>query len=929
MVLGGVFINYRGEDSHGYGALLYMELSRRFGRELVFLDSESIPAGADYVEQLLDRVRHCRVLLAVIGPRWLTASRPDGRRRIDDPRDWIRRELAEAFAARVEVVPVLTDGADMPIEADLPADIAALGRCQYRRLRHHDATADLDRIRADLVTVHPDLAAAVRRSSVVPRQLPADVSEFTGRAEELADLDRFLAHVEQNGAPARPGGQPTAMVISAVAGTAGVGKSALVVRWAHRVKDRFPDGQLYIDLRGYDPARPVTPAEALARLLTGLGLSGQDMPLDLEDRAARFRTEIAGRRLLVVLDNASSVEQVRPLLPGTPSAVVLVTSRDSLAGLVVMHGARRLDLDLLPMPDAIALLRTLIGPRADAEPDALAALAGQCAQLPLALRVAAELAVSRPATPLVDLVAELGDLRQRLERLDAGGDPRAAVGVVFSWSYHHLAADAAYTFRLLGLHPGPDFDPYAAAALTDTSLRHARGMLGLLARAHLVESAGIGRYGMHDLLHAYAAGQTTIDDTDDQRRTALDRLFDYYLTTAAAAMNTLHPAGAHLRPIVPPATVPAPVLAEPHAARVWLDAERATLAAVAAYTAEHGQPAHTVRLASILYLYLAGGHSTDALTIHGHALQAGQSTGDLVGQARALIGLGSAYFRLGLYESAADHYRRARAAFWQAGDREGEARVLSYLGTVHDRQGRYESAADFHQKALVLHRQAGDQYGEAHALNNLGIVEWRLGRYDSAAEHYRRALDLHGQGGDPYGQGYALSGLGLIEQRLGHHRQAVEYQQQALQLFRETGNRASEADVLDNLGTTFTSLGRPDLGAKYHQQVLDLSRESGDRTLQAWAHIGLGEAAQAAGCPTEALEWHTIALTIASGIGSRGQQARAYAGLGHSYMALADLIRARQHYQHALALYTDLRLPEAADIRTRLAALGPAGESDG
>jgi hypothetical protein len=296
----------------------------------------------------------------------------------------------------------------------------------------------------------------------VPRELPADVGGFTGRAIELAELDLLLpSPAEQHDGAAGP------VVISAVSGTAGVGKTALAVRWAHRMADAFPDGQLYVNLRGYDPDRPVPAAEALAGFLRALGVAGQEIPLEEAERAARFRSLLAGRRLLVVLDNAATVEQVRPLLPGSPSVMVLVTSRDALAGLVARDGARRLDLDLLPAADAAALLRALIGGRAEADPAAAEMLAGLCARLPLALRVAAELAISRPDTPLAVLATELAGEADRLALLDAGGDPRSAVASVFSWSYQHLTGDAARMFRLLGLHPGPDFDRYAAAATVD------------------------------------------------------------------------------------------------------------------------------------------------------------------------------------------------------------------------------------------------------------------------------------------------------------------------------------------------------------------------------------------------------------------------------------------------------------------------------
>ena len=301
---------------------------------------------------------------------------------------------------------------------------------------------------------------------IVPRELPPRVPGFTGRSAELKELARLLD---------RPGVQgPEPVVITAIGGTAGVGKTALAVHWAHQAADRFPDGQLYVNLRGYDPGQPVAAADALAGFLRALGVPGQDIPPGRDERAARYRSLLAGRRVLVVLDNAGSAEQVRPLLPGAPACAVLVTSRDALAGLVAGDGAARLDLDVLPPEEAMALLRSLIGARVDAEPAAAAELAGQCCRLPLALRVAAELIASRPAMPLARLAGELADLSTRLDLLETGGDPRTGVRTVLSWSYHHLDPCAARAFRLLGLHPGPDFELYAAAALSGAALLQAR-----------------------------------------------------------------------------------------------------------------------------------------------------------------------------------------------------------------------------------------------------------------------------------------------------------------------------------------------------------------------------------------------------------------------------------------------------------------------
>ena len=728
-----------------------------------------------------------------------------------------------------------------------------------------------------------------------PAQLPAVVTGFIGRDAELRELDRLLSP---------PGRQPSATVISTICGTAGVGKTALAVNWSHQVQDRFPDGQLYVNLRGYDPDQPATPADALAGLLVGLGVPGREVPVALDDRAARYRTQTAGRRLLVVLDNASSVEQVRPLLPGTSSAVVLVTSRDSLPGLVALHGAHRLDLDLLPLPDAITLLRRLIGERVDADPATAAALAGQCARLPLALRVAAELAAARPSIRLADLVEELADEQQRMDLLNAGGDPRAAVGPVFSWSLRHLPTDTVRLFRLAGAHPGPDLDPYAAAALTGSTIAQARRALDTLVRAHLIHPTGPGRYGMHDLLRAYAASLTTAQDAADDRR-ALERLFDYYLTAAAAAMSTLYPAeNPHLPQLPPPS--PAPDLTGPAAARSWLDAERPTLVTVAAHTAEHGWPTHAVRLAVILRRYLYGGYDSEGQVIYDHARNAARRTGDRAGEAWAVHGLGD--------------FEQALVLFRQVGNRSGEGRALNNLGIHEEWRGRYRRAADLIQQALALAEQDGDRRAQVHAITNLSRIELRLGRDELATGYIHRAMTLLRHQGNRSGEANALLGLGDLHLHFGRHQQAADVFEQALALYRQLGSRSGEAAALNSLGGAHTRLGRPGQAIDYHRRALGIYWAAGEANRQAWALNGLGEAAHAAGHHTDAVTYHTDALTLATDRGIPEQQACAHTGLGDAHTTLDHPTQARQHYQHARAIYTDLGIPDAETIRTHLAS---------
>ncbi len=668
------------------------------------------------------------------------------------------------------------------------------------------------------------------------------------------------------------------MPVCAVAGSAGVGKTALAVHWGHRVRDAFPDGQLYVNLRGYDPGDPVAPGDALARLLRSLGVADRDVPADADERAASYRSLVDGRRLLIVLDNASAVEQVRPLLPGTPSCVVLVTSRDSLAGLVARHGARRLDLDLMPTDDAVTLLRELVGARVDAEPAAAVTLAGQCARLPLALRVAAELAAARPALGLAQLAGELADEQRRLDLLDAGGDLRTAVRGVFSWSCRHLPAAAGQAFRLIGLHPGPDLDALATAALTGVPVETADGLLRLLARGHLIHQAGPGRFGMHDLLRAYAS--QLAGPAAEARSDALTRLFDYYLAAAAAAMDTLVPAERGHRPrvLVPAATLPA--VADPAAARGWLDAERAVLVRMAEYTADQGWPGHATRLSGILRRYLETGHYCNAVTVHTHACGAARRAGDQAGEAYALNSLGIVAYRLSRYSQAAGSLEQALRLFREIGDRLGEGLALTNLASGECRQGRYLKAAEQGRQALALFREISDRRGEAHALNGLGLVAWRQGRYPQAAGYFRQAMALFQDAGDRSNEAHALGNLGMVDGQLGHHKQAADCLERALALFREDGYRTGEATTLTDLGSVACRQGRYREAGRYQELALSLFREIGERAGEAEALNGLGDVLLATGRPGPARVYYAEALALAGQIGDRHEQARAQAGLG-------------------------------------------------
>jgi tetratricopeptide (TPR) repeat protein/transcriptional regulator with XRE-family HTH domain len=764
-----------------------------------------------------------------------------------------------------------------------------------------------------------DAASSGGAARQMPRQLPAAVAGFTGRVAELGVLTRMLDKAGADG--------PGTAVISAIGGTAGVGKTALAVHWAHQVVGRFPDGQLYVNLRGYDPAQPMPPADALAAFLRSLGVPGQDIPPEADERAARYRSLLAGKRMLVILDNAGSADQVRPLLPGTPACIVVVTSRDTLAGLVARDGATRLDLDVLLLQEAVALLQTLIGARVDADPAAATKLADNCCRLPLALRVAAELAAAHPTMPLAALTGELADLRTRLDLLDAGGDPRTQVRAVFSWSYRHLDADAARTFRLLGLHPGPDLELYAAAALTGTAVPQARRALDALARAHLIQPAAPGRYAMHDLLRGYARELSATADGGQEQHAALTRLFDHYLHTAAAAMDTLFPAERHRRPRITHPDTPVPPLADPAAARDWLDGERAVLVVAAGHAADHGWPGHATRLAATLASYLDnGGHFPEALTIFRYALGAARRTGDRAAEATALNDIGLADWEQCRLQQAGNHFQQALALYRTAGDRAGEARALGNIGLAETALGRYEQAARHQQDAIAISRDLGDRFGEARALGNLGLARRRQGRYQEAVDYYQQALNLCREIGDRLGEAWTLARLGIVDLRLGQYQYAAGYFQQALAMFHELGDTSGEAESLLSLGEVYLGLGSYEQAAGNFKQALAVFREIGDRLLEAGARNGLGDVACQTGDAGRAREYHATALRLASEAGSPLVQARAHSGLARACHADGDLPQARHHWQQALTRYTAIGDPEAREIHTRLTIADASGD---
>lgn len=913
---GAIFINYRSEDGGSYGLLLYMELSRHFGPDQVFLDSVCIPAGADYVAELLYRVRRARVLLAVVGPHWLTTDQR-GQRRIDDPHDWVHREIVEAFAVGATVIPVLIDGAQPLAPENLPADIAALGRCQYRWLRHRDAVTDLDRIRADLAAAVPQLAAASQlRSSrgqladpVSPQalttrlaQLPADTSNFTGRAHEVAQL---VALDSAN----RSGASRTGIVaVYSIEGMAGVGKTALAIHAGHKLARWFPDGCLFLDLHGHtEGVAPVAPARALARLLLALGVPSEQVPDDLDDRAALYRNLLADRRMLIVLDNARTAEQVQSLLPAACGSVVIVTSRRRLAAL---DEAQSLNLDVLPGADAYALFARAAGAhRAMDDAETVKRIVQICGYLPLALRIAAARLRARTAWTLREFAARLDGQRAALSELDDG---ERSVAAAFNLSYRDLTGEQQRMLRRLGLHPGVDIDQYAAAALAGAALDQTNRLLEDLVDAHLLQQTVTGRYRFHDLTRAFAIHVADSDDSADDTRVALTRLFDHYLAAVAAALDALHSTDAERRPRVPWCSSPMPPMADYAAALAWLYVERPNIVAACAYTAAHGWPAHTNRLATTYVRHLGiGGYYTDAVAVCAHARHAAAALGDRAAEAHAVASGGRVHWGQGRYGQAAHDLEQALTLYRETGDRAGEARTLSNLGAIQRRLGNYSRARPCFQQAFALARETGSQAGEARALAHLGGIHRRQGRYLPAANHYTRAFALSCQAGDRAGQAHVLHSLGILRGRHADYRQATGQYERALAIYRQTGHRAGEAHVLTDLGIICMRQGHYDLAEEYHRNALDLFRRAGDRGGEAEVLNGLGELFHASGSDVRASAEHAVALTLAVKSGDFTEQARAHAGLGLAHRALSDDDQAQRHWQSAFDLYTSLGAPEA------------------
>jgi DNA-binding SARP family transcriptional activator/tetratricopeptide (TPR) repeat protein len=665
---------------------------------------------------------------------------------------------------------------------------------------------------------------------VIPRQLPAGSRHFAGRTAELEHLDALLDQV-------RPAGP---VVITAIGGTGGVGKTALALHWAHRVAGRFPDGQLHVNLRGYDPGgTPVSSAVAIRGFLDALGVPAAQVPASAVAQAALYRSVLAGRRMLILLDNASDPAQVRPLLPAAPGCLVVVTSRSALAGLTTAEGAIPLPLGLVSRTEARQLLAARLGPaRVAAEPAAVSRLIELCARLPLALAIAGARAAAGPAMPLASLAAELEDNAGRLDALDSG-DPATSVRAVFSWSLRQLSSGAARLFRLLGLHPGADVSAAAAASLAGLPPAEARRLIGELVNAGLLAEHKPGRYAFHDLLRAYAAEQASDCETEADRRLAIRRLLDHYLHTAS-------PAGVLLfgsRDLPQPAPSPladTEVSPERPASRqdaiAWFDAELQALSAATALAESCGLDEYAWQLPCTMTEYFrVTGSGREWARLNETALRAAGRTGDPAAIGRAHFSIGTHHRITGAFAGALAHLTLAMEQFLAAGDRIAQASAHMGLAKVHFSQRVARSVPEFISdsetavfhagQALAIYRQLGDATGEGRALVELAEHYRVRGELAAALQHCTQATELFLALGAQANVVMATETLGRIQFGLGRYDQAIACYLESLRGNAEAGIKIRPPNLLEDLGDAYLAAGNAEAAEAAWRAVVDFGRQ--------------------------------------------------------------------------------------------------------
>jgi DNA-binding SARP family transcriptional activator/tetratricopeptide (TPR) repeat protein len=734
--------------------------------------------------------------------------------------------------------------------------------------------------------------------------LPRAVSDFTGRS---ADLTHLLQIADRAG--------PGAPLVVAIDGMAGIGKTTLAVRAAHLLASCYPHAQLFIDLHGHSDHHPLPPATALDTLLRQLGVPPARIPTDLDERVTLWRSELTGRRVLIVLDNAASSDQVTPLLPATGRSLALVTSRRRLVGL---EATKPVSLQLLTDQEGTDLLIHVAGERARHDPATALEVVHRCGNLPLAIRMAAARLAHRPGWHLYDLAHQLRGAGTLLDTLSSD---RRTLADAFALSYHPLPPEQQRTFRLLGLHPGEHFDEHAAAALAGLTVAEARKTLEDLLDRHLVEQPHPGRYRLHDLIREYARHLAVTLDTDHERHTAVAGLLDYYLHATAAASEPWDSPHARVYLRLDEPLRPDLVQETGSQGGAWLESERLNLRAAVHHAAASGMDGYAWKLARAAWpFYYEGGHLDDLLDTHRCGLAAAERLGCDDAVATMNNYLASAYYKTGQFEQARSALQRAITIRDGQGDYRGVAGARLNLVKVLMDLGNLNESARLGEHVLAFRLQHDRLSAAASSFGNLGTTYMRGGRYTQTLSCHRRHLWLSHLDRDPVGVAKALCNIGATQARLGEHRQAIRLLTASLNLKRRAGTREGLGEVLNELGAVCRALGRYDEALARHREALDSMRDTGDRPGECMVRNDYGATLRATGDLTAALEQHRTAMASATRMKLKYEHARALDGIA-ACLQPTNPDAARQHWRRALTLYTEMGVPEQHHVTRKLAEI--------